>query len=116
LNREIDGKLLFKNLLDALGNKTVTYGDAKEVDGKVEALEPILTEEFELGSQQCLDYLLAVDTRDKSHQRQAKFGAVHICRNYVADLVRKGQIEKDLLRCYTQLSDHYGVSVTIEML
>ena len=51
LNKEIGGKLLFNNLLDALGNKTVTYGDAKLIDGKVVAQEPILTEEFELGSQ-----------------------------------------------------------------
>ena len=95
------------------------YGDCKKdaKTGELITLDTVLTHEIEFCSQQGLDYLFHLEDQDSlMKQLKSKEGYLKIVPNSTTiekfltkDLLKKGVIKGE--RVYTQLSDHYGVSI-----
>lgn len=113
------------------GNHPVTFGDAHDIDGVKVPLETILTKAHDFASLQRLDYLFwatrpDLPQTDSSHQKNIQHAKQRTGKKQhdKDDQPNSGlvPIESKVARFFvagfpfTQLSDHYGVEATFEII
>jgi len=102
----------FRDLLfDQLGYHPITYGDfLNDKEGKPTPREVILTAPADYCSAQSLDYIFQLDESNETSNLpcKAKVHSMQVEQFFIPEPTDKSP--------YTQMSDHYGLSVQIDIL
>ena len=97
--------------------KCITIGESRQADDassrKRVPVEDILTSKIDHCSDNCLDYIFQISL-NSSNNENFKVSGTKVEKLHV-ELGSKGAYA-DEARGYTQLSDHYGLSATINLL
>jgi len=106
-------------LLKDLGEHPITFGDSVEINEKeILPLETVLTTKKDLGSKQSLDYMFRFAPKNLVQEPYTPDRVKPRSVDRLSVVDGSARVEKFLVsgHVFDQLSDHYGVQVTVQLI